>query len=295
MRRALLLGRARLSRWRAARAAAAAAHPLGNFSINHLTRSGLDATAVDVRYILDQAEIPTFQERGLAARDGARAQAGGGRARLDADGRRPRASRCAPRPGARISLPARPGRPAAHARRAAADARRVDARRARSSCATRRSPAASAGRRSSRGRARAPPCARASPRGDPTHGLRALPAGHCSRARSTSATRDVHRRARRRHADGAGAPGDCGATTTDRSGDGFAGVFDGRGGRPGRAAAPAAGRVRLGRAARALARARQGDGRGLPGRHARHGPRTRSRSARPSRSRTRSASSRSGS
>lgn len=43
----------------------ASAHPLGNFSINHLTRVKVSSDRVDVRYILDQAEIPTFQERGL--------------------------------------------------------------------------------------------------------------------------------------------------------------------------------------------------------------------------------------
>jgi ABC-type nickel/cobalt efflux system permease component RcnA len=47
-------------------AARAEAHPLGNFSINHLAVVSIDRGAVDVRWILDQAEIPTFQERGLA-------------------------------------------------------------------------------------------------------------------------------------------------------------------------------------------------------------------------------------
>jgi nickel/cobalt transporter (NicO) family protein len=46
-------------------AAPAGAHPLGNFSINHLDVVRVHADRVDVRYILDQAEIPTFQERGL--------------------------------------------------------------------------------------------------------------------------------------------------------------------------------------------------------------------------------------
>jgi nickel/cobalt exporter len=45
--------------------AAAGAHPLGNFSVNHLTVVSVSADRVDVRYLLDQAEIPTFQERGL--------------------------------------------------------------------------------------------------------------------------------------------------------------------------------------------------------------------------------------
>ena len=45
--------------------AVASAHPLGNFSINHLDRLKVSSGRVDVTYILDQAEIPTFQERGL--------------------------------------------------------------------------------------------------------------------------------------------------------------------------------------------------------------------------------------
>jgi nickel/cobalt transporter (NicO) family protein len=44
-------------------AAPAGAHPLGNFSINHIDVVRVHADRVDVRYILDQAEIPTFQER----------------------------------------------------------------------------------------------------------------------------------------------------------------------------------------------------------------------------------------
>ena len=44
--------------------AVADAHPLGNFSINHLTQVGVSRERIDLRYILDQAEIPTFQERG---------------------------------------------------------------------------------------------------------------------------------------------------------------------------------------------------------------------------------------
>jgi len=48
-----------------ATATAAGAHPLGNFSINHLTQVRISRDRVDLRYILDQAEIPTFQERGV--------------------------------------------------------------------------------------------------------------------------------------------------------------------------------------------------------------------------------------
>ena len=48
-----------------AAAPGASAHPLGNFSINHLSTVSVSADHVDVRYILDQAEIPTVQERSL--------------------------------------------------------------------------------------------------------------------------------------------------------------------------------------------------------------------------------------
>ena len=44
----------------------AAAHPLGNFSVNHLSTVSVSDDRVDVRYVLDQAEIPTVQEEGLA-------------------------------------------------------------------------------------------------------------------------------------------------------------------------------------------------------------------------------------
>jgi nickel/cobalt exporter len=50
-------------------APAAAAHPLGNFSVNHLAVVSIGRGEVDVRWILDQAEIPTFQERGRAPAD----------------------------------------------------------------------------------------------------------------------------------------------------------------------------------------------------------------------------------
>jgi len=47
-------------------AAPAAAHPLGNFSVNHLTVVSISDDRVDVRYVLDQAEIATFRERGMS-------------------------------------------------------------------------------------------------------------------------------------------------------------------------------------------------------------------------------------
>ena len=47
-------------------AGSASAHPLGNFSINHLSQVAISNDRVAIHYTLDQAEIPTFQERGLS-------------------------------------------------------------------------------------------------------------------------------------------------------------------------------------------------------------------------------------
>lgn len=44
-------------------AAPAQAHPLGNFTINHLTQVSVSSDGVRLHYILDRAEIPTFQAR----------------------------------------------------------------------------------------------------------------------------------------------------------------------------------------------------------------------------------------
>ena len=44
------------------RPSAAEAHPLGNFTINRYSRLDLYSDAVRVRYVLDMAEIPAFQE-----------------------------------------------------------------------------------------------------------------------------------------------------------------------------------------------------------------------------------------
>jgi nickel/cobalt transporter (NicO) family protein len=49
---------------------AVSAHPLGNFSINHLSQVRISQGAVEVDYILDQAEIPTFQESQSFDRNG---------------------------------------------------------------------------------------------------------------------------------------------------------------------------------------------------------------------------------
>ncbi|MGH7757121.1 MAG: nickel transporter, partial [Vulcanimicrobiaceae bacterium] len=41
-------------------AAPAFAHPLGNFTINHLSELAVRPDRVTVRYVLDLAEIPTY-------------------------------------------------------------------------------------------------------------------------------------------------------------------------------------------------------------------------------------------
>ena len=43
--------------------AVALAHPLGNFTINHYAALRIGPSAVDLDVVIDQAEIPTFQER----------------------------------------------------------------------------------------------------------------------------------------------------------------------------------------------------------------------------------------
>ncbi len=71
-------------------APAAQAHPLGNFSTNHLSTVRISDDAVDVRYVLDQAEIPTVANKrlgrdALLRRLDGEAQEG---LRLTVDGRR---------------------------------------------------------------------------------------------------------------------------------------------------------------------------------------------------------------
>jgi nickel/cobalt transporter (NicO) family protein len=49
---------------------AASAHPLGNFTVNRYSGIVISPGRVEVRYILDMAEIPTFQERTKIDADG---------------------------------------------------------------------------------------------------------------------------------------------------------------------------------------------------------------------------------
>jgi ABC-type nickel/cobalt efflux system permease component RcnA len=66
--------------------AAASAHPLGNFTINRFSRVEAAANRVYVVYVLDMAEIPTYEAGPIDAHAYARRLARG--ARLELDGRR---------------------------------------------------------------------------------------------------------------------------------------------------------------------------------------------------------------
>ncbi|MFL5885464.1 MAG: nickel/cobalt transporter [Thermoleophilaceae bacterium] len=85
-------------------APAAFAHPLGNFTINHLSRVSVSSDRVQVTYVLDQAEIPTFQERGLPPATVLARKRGEALRNLvlEVNGRR---VPLAPQPGERISFP----------------------------------------------------------------------------------------------------------------------------------------------------------------------------------------------
>src|SRR5256885_11270071 len=43
-------------------AVTAFAHPMGNFSVNHYSRISASSDGIRLRYLLDFAEIPTYQE-----------------------------------------------------------------------------------------------------------------------------------------------------------------------------------------------------------------------------------------
>src|SRR5208282_3294355 len=42
--------------------AAAVAHPMGNFSVNHYSKIKIGQQSIEIRYLIDMAEIPSFQE-----------------------------------------------------------------------------------------------------------------------------------------------------------------------------------------------------------------------------------------
>src|SRR4051812_30830824 len=212
-----------------ATAAAAAAHPLGNFSVNHLDVVSIARDRVHVHYVLDQAEIPTFRERGMtAAQVLARKRAEVARGvTLRVDGR-PVALRLAP--GGTLSHP--PGQGGLRTTRVELD---LDAP-ARNARTVALRDATFPGRVGWRAVAVAPgrgTAVRSSvPAKDPTAGLRRYPRALLESPSHVSAARFAV-------APGAGtvsaprAPGAAAATTRNRSGDGLAGVFaraaDGRG------------------------------------------------------------------
>jgi len=83
--------------------ASAAAHPLGNFTVNRYAGAEVSGSHVFVRYAVDLAEIPTLQDGSRFRRPGAATRLARG-LRLELDGRRarlrPLASRVALTPGA---------------------------------------------------------------------------------------------------------------------------------------------------------------------------------------------------
>jgi len=205
-----------------AAAGPAAAHPLGNFSINHLDAVSISRDAVRVHYVLDQAEIPTFQERALpdaAVLARKRVEVARG-VTLRIDGR-PVALRLGP--GGALSHPM--GQGGLRTTRVELDLT-APARGAR---AVELHDATFPGRVGWRAVVVVPgrgTAVRSSvPAADPTGGLRRYP-------RSLLATPFHVRAARFAVRPGAGtvtaprAPGAAAATTRNRAGDGLAGVFE---------------------------------------------------------------------
>jgi ABC-type nickel/cobalt efflux system permease component RcnA len=207
----------------------ASAHPLGNFSVNHLVRVRADAGAVHLHYILDQAEIPTFQERGLAASAVLAAKLAEVRRHLAvrANGR-PVRLRVAP--GARLSHP--PGQGGLPLTRVELDLTGAVPRTAALTVHDGTFPGR-IGWKAIVAAAGSGATVRSDvPAFDPTRGLRAYPKD------ALQSPSDV-RTARLAIRPGAGtlvaprSPFQAAATTTNRAGDGLAGVFgraaDGRG------------------------------------------------------------------
>ena len=245
----------RSSRWSAA---SAVGHPLGNFSINHLTQVSVSSDRGRRPLHPRPGRDPDVPGARARRRRGARAQAGRDRGGLQAHGRTAAASRSRVAP-ATIAFP--PGQ----------GGLQLTTRSSSTSLARPR-------RRAARARAR-----RDLPRPRRLEGDRR--SGHGAGARRTRRTgcarypkaRPVEpaRRARRRRFACAGGalavPATARRCTPPPTAPATASRAV-RGRRRGQRRAPAAAarRVRLGRAARALARPRQGDGRRLPRRHARH-------------------------
>src|SRR4051812_18850277 len=209
-------------------AGSAMAHPLGNFSINHLSQVAISSDRVVVHYTLDQAEIPTFQERGLSRSAViARKQAAIARGlRLTVDGRR---VTLLPQPGARLSFP--PGQGGLRLTRVELDLAATVHDPARVSFADETFPGRVGWKNVIVEHGNGTAVRSSVPATDPTNGLRSYPADALSSP--------LNRRTASFRVDaGAGtisAPRgrDAGPTSANRSGDGLAGVFsnaaDGKG------------------------------------------------------------------
>ncbi len=273
------------SRW--SLAPTAAAHPLGNFSVNHLTVVSVSGDRVELRYVLDQAEIPTFQERGIEpgvvlARKRAEVLRG---LVLTVDGRRVELRR---EPGEAISFPRGQGGLQHDEGRAAAQRAGPAAGADRAARRQLPRPRRLEGDRGTAGRGHRRPVRRSVRRPDRR-------AAQLSRGPADEPGRgphgDVRRAPRHRHAGRAARAGRRRDDDESRRRRLRRRVRARRGGR-GRADPAAAPGVRLGRAARPVAGPRQGDGRRLPGRNARHAARRdrarRDRDGHPHRGRVRS-------
>ena len=247
-------------------AAAAGAHPLGNFSVNHLVTVRISSDRIDLGYILDQAEIPTFQERGRSrAPRCSRASRRRSRARCASPSTGARSRSCRARRGlsappgqgglplTRMELPLTAAVHGPH--RVQVDDETFPDRVGWKAVVA--APGKGTAVRSS------------APSGDPTGGLRHYPKDMLSSplAERTATfavppgtgTLDGAQGRRRRHDDRP-----LGRRLRRR--------VRRRGGGQGRVAPAHPRRVRVGRGARALARPRQDHGRRLPRGHARHGP-----------------------
>jgi nickel/cobalt exporter len=201
--------------------AAASAHPLGNFSVNHLTQVSFAPGQVRLHWILDQAEIPTFQERGLAdatVLDRKLAEARRG-LRVTADGR---AAPLASRPGATITHP--PGQGGLPLTRVEADLTARVPATARVEVRDETFPGRVGWKDLQAHPGPGTDVRATAPSTDPTGGLRAYPKDALSSPADVRAARFTVR-----PGDGSlTAPRGAGTatpTTTNRSGDGLAGVF----------------------------------------------------------------------
>ena len=260
-------------RSRAAGAAAPAARPPARELLREPPSTvSISDDRVDVRYVLDQAEIPTVQERGLGRAEVLRAQARRGRARPGPHRRRP-AGRARARPAPpRLTFPAGAGGLTTTRLELTLNAAVRDPRRVELQDDTFPGRVGWKAIVSAPGEGTAVRTRRAERR--PHRRPAPLPARPPRRARPTAATASFSVAPGRRHADRARAAEGGGADERAPSRGRLRRPLRGRRLRPGRAAAAAARRVRLGRAPRALARPRQGDGRRLPGRHPRDRPAT---------------------